>query len=73
MGLIRKISIGPDYKTAMHYSVGQEVYGRNIIVDILQQDDGSFVIMIEKNEEVKVWKTFNKNVAISTEDNIDFG
>ena len=36
MKLIRKISIGSDYKNdAMHYSVGQEVYGGHIISDIL--------------------------------------
>jgi len=33
---IRKISIGSDYKNdAMHYAVGQEVYGGHIICDIL--------------------------------------
>jgi hypothetical protein len=32
MKLIRKISIGKDYKNeAMHYSVGQEVYGGHTI------------------------------------------
>ena len=36
MNLIRKISIGRDYKNdAMHYSVGQEVYGGHKICDIL--------------------------------------
>ena len=37
--VIRKISIGSDYKNdAMHYSVGQEVYGGHIISDILFQE-----------------------------------
>ena len=37
--LIRKISIGTDYKNeAMHYSVGQEVYGGHTISDILEED-----------------------------------
>jgi hypothetical protein len=37
MKLIRKISIGTDYKNeAMHYSVGQEVYGGHKICDILE-------------------------------------
>jgi len=36
--LIRKISIGTDYKNeAMHYSVGQEVYGGHTISDILRR------------------------------------
>ena len=36
MNLIRKISIGKDYKNeAMHYAVGQEVYGGHTICDTL--------------------------------------
>ena len=36
MKKIRKISIGADYKNeAMHYSLGQEVYGGHVINDIL--------------------------------------
>ena len=36
--LIRKISIGKDYKNdAMHYAVGQEVYGGHTICDILEK------------------------------------
>ena len=42
MKLIRKISIGTDYKNdAMHYSVGQEVYGGHTISDILEEE-GSY-------------------------------
>jgi len=38
--LIRKISIGKDYKNeAMHYAVGQEVYGGHIIHAITEQED----------------------------------
>ena len=38
MKKIRKISIGSDYKNdAMHYSLGQEVYGGHIICDILKK------------------------------------
>ena len=37
--LIRKISIGKDYKNeAMHYAVGQEVYGGHTICDIIEKD-----------------------------------
>ena len=53
MKLIRKISIGQDYKNeAMHYSVGQEVYGGHTICDILAENDGSYKIYITKNKEV---------------------
>ena len=38
MKLIRKISVGQDYKNeAMHYAVGQEVYGGHKICDILDK------------------------------------
>ena len=38
--LIRKITIGKDYKNdAMHYSVGQEVYGGHTICDILEETE----------------------------------
>jgi hypothetical protein len=67
--IIRKISIGSDYKNdAMHYSVGQEVYGGHNITDILFQDqDQSYNIFITKNNEVLPWKKFNSNMAISVE------
>ena len=39
MKIIRKISVGSDYKNdAMHYSTGQEVYGGHTISDILFED-----------------------------------
>jgi hypothetical protein len=69
MKKIRKISIGSDYKNdAMHYSVGQEVYGGHIISDILFEDsDQSYNIFISKNDEVLPWKKFNKNMSVSIE------
>ncbi len=67
--IIRKISIGSDYKNdAMHYSVGQEVYGGHTISHILLEDkDLSYNIYIKKNDEVLPWKKFNSNMAISIE------
>jgi hypothetical protein len=67
MQLIRKITIGKDYKNdAMHYSVGQEVYGGHNIVNIIEEEE-KYSIYIEKNNEVMPWKDFNKNMAISVE------
>jgi len=72
MNLIRKISIGRDYKdSAMHYSVGQEVYGGHKICDILEQED-KYIIYITKNNDVLPWKEFNKNMAISVEFNLEY-
>ena len=67
--VIRKISIGSDYKNdAMHYSVGQEVYGGHNICDIVfNHEDYSYNIYITKNQEILPWKKFNRNMAISVE------
>lgn len=71
---IRKISIGADYKNeAMHYSVGQSVYGGHIINAILFEDyDSSYNIFIKKNNEVLPWKKFNCNMAISVEYDLEY-
>ena len=70
--LIRKISIGKDYKNeAMHYSVGQEVYGGHTICDIIEQDD-KYSIYIKKEKDVLIWKDFNKNMAVSVEYNLEY-
>ena len=72
MNLIRKISIGKDYKNdAMHYSVGQDGYGGHGIENIIEEDE-KYSIYIKKNDEVLPWKDFNKNMAISVEYNLDY-
>ena len=72
MKLIRKISIGRDYKTdSMHYAVGQEVYGGHTICDIIEEQD-KYCIYIQKSNEVLPWKEFNKNMAISVEYNLEY-
>tara|TARA_R110000824_G_scaffold58935_1_gene158906 strand:- start:492 stop:713 length:222 start_codon:yes stop_codon:yes gene_type:complete len=70
--LIRKITIGKDYKNdAMHYAVGQEVYGGHTICNIDEQDD-KYSIYIKKKKDVLLWKDFNKNMAISVEYNLEY-
>ena len=67
MQIIRKISIGKDYKNdAMHYSVGQEVYGGHTIVNILEEES-KYSVYIQKDDMLMPWKDFNKNMAISIE------
>ncbi len=66
--VIRKISIGSDYKNeAMHYYVGQEVYGGHVVSDILEPEQGEYMIYIKKNDEILPWKKFNANMAIAVE------
>jgi hypothetical protein len=72
--IIRKISIGADYKNeAMHYSVGQQVYGGHIIHSIsFSKVDNSYNIYIKKQDEVMPWKKFNTNMAISVEYDLEY-
>jgi|TARA_R100000081_G_scaffold67799_1_gene35308 hypothetical protein len=70
--LIRKITIGKDYKIdAMHYSVGQEVYGGHTISNIVEEKD-KYSIYIKKNKDIMPWKDFNKNMAVSIEYNLEY-
>tara|TARA_R100000329_G_scaffold46812_1_gene43692 strand:+ start:3291 stop:3509 length:219 start_codon:yes stop_codon:yes gene_type:complete len=72
MKLIRKISIGKDYKNeAMHYSVDQEVYGGHVIDCIIEEDD-KYSVFIKKGDDVLPWKDFNKNMAIAVEYNLEY-
>ena len=70
--VIRKITIGKDYKNdAMHYSVGQNVYGGHTICDILEEET-KYSIYIRKKDVVIPWKDFNKNMAISVEYDLEY-
>lgn len=73
---IRKISVGPDYKSsAMHYIVGQKVLNDTYEIHVILFDGSknSFKIyIINEKEEVVLWKEFNSNMPISIEYNINF-
>ena len=72
MGIVRKISIGRDYKNdAMHYAVGQEVYGGHTIVNIIEEEN-KYSIYIQKGKEILPWKEFNKNMAIAVEFDLEY-
>ena len=61
-----------DYKNdAMHYAVGQEVYGGHTICDIIEEKD-KFSVYIKKKNDVLPWKDFNKNMAVSVEYNLEY-
>ena len=70
--VIRKITIDKDYKNdAMHYAVGQNVYGGHTICDILEEET-KYSIYIRKKDVVIPWKDFNKNMAISVEYDLEY-
>ena len=72
--VIRKISIGSDYKNdAMHYSIGQQVYGGHEISHILfEPSDNSNNIYINKADEVLPGKKLNSKKAISVEYDLEY-
>ena len=72
---IRKISVGPDYKSgAMHYIVGQSVLNGNYTIHLIKfsQDSNSILIYIQSNDEIMLWKEFNSVMPVSIEYNINF-
>lgn len=71
MSYIRKISVGANYKDAMHYVVGNAVMdGKYSIYDISQDETGMYSVWIKKETEVIKWKDF-QNIPVTIEYNID--
>jgi hypothetical protein len=73
---IRKISIGPDYKSgAMHYLVGQSVLGDSNKIHVIKKNKKTKAIeifIINEKKEIVLWKEFTFTVPISIESNINF-
>lgn len=73
---IRKISIGPDYKSgAMHYIVGQKILGDSNEIHLIKYEESTssvLIYIINEKKEVVLWKQFNATVPISIEFNINF-
>jgi hypothetical protein len=73
--LIRKISVGSDYKTAMHYIVSQSVLGGSHFIHAIINDSATDRIKIfisNEKSEIVLWKEFSYSVPISIEFNIDY-
>ena len=73
--IIRRLSVGPDYKDAMHYQVGKYVAGGRLLIDnIVQTDEGGYDIYVSKegSDEIFKWKHVNQYVPAKIENNIDF-
>jgi hypothetical protein len=72
---IRKISIGPDYKSgAMHYIVGQKILGDSNEIHLIKEDEFNSILIyiINLKEEVVLWKKFTCPMPISIEYNINY-
>ena len=70
---IRKISVGADYKNAMHYIIDQEVVGGGYVIHLIKfyDESDSYKIWITNGEVIVMWKEF-KNMPVSIEYNINF-
>ena len=69
---IRKISVGANYKDAMHYMIDQQVMGGGWKIHAVTQDETGYYVWIQKDEEIKMWKSFNSNMPITIEYNVNF-
>lgn len=72
---IRKVSIGVDYKSSMHYIVGQPVLNESHTIHLILLDDSTNNIKIwieNENLEVLLWKQFSYTMPMSIEYNINF-
>ena len=50
---IRKISVGPDYKSgAMHYLVGQDILNGNFHIHLIRKEESSICIYIQQKDEI---------------------
>jgi hypothetical protein len=70
---IRKIAVGTEYKTAMHYVVGQSVINGDFTINMIEDKKTEVKIWIEnKSNEIFLWKSYNKVMPMSIEYKIDF-
>ena len=72
MSYIRKISVGLNYKDAMHYMIDQSVMGGDWTIHAVTQDQDGCHLWIQRGNEITKWKQFNKNVPITIEYNVNF-
>jgi hypothetical protein len=61
MSYIRKISVGSDYKNAMHYIVGNTAMGgSHTIHEIVKDGEGYAIWVINDKGEAFQWKFFDR-------------
>jgi len=69
---IRKICVGPNYKDSMCYVVGQAVLGGTYSIHLIKYEMGNYLIYIEQDDVVVLWKEFTAPIPVSVEYNINF-
>lgn len=74
MQQIRKLSIGADYKNnAMHYVVGTACLNNKFVIAniIKNEEEQNYDIYILQEKTLRLWKSFNFNMPISIEYNLN--
>ena len=56
----------------MKYTVGQVIHGHTI-TSIIEEEDRYVIYWRDEDGVTKYWKDFNKNMAISTENDTTYG
>ena len=72
MNDIRKIAVGPDYKNAMHYEVGQPVIRGNYKIHSISESEEGYIVRIVKENVVVDWKKVNLHMPVHIEYNINY-
>ena len=70
MNYIRKISVGANYKDAMHYIIDQKVLGGSYTISDIAQENEGYSVWVKKDNEVVKWKEF-KTIPVVIEYNIN--
>lgn len=68
---IRKLTIGPDYKSGMHYVVGMKVMKGYEISSIILNKGEYEVWITNSHNETALYKSFTKDMPVSVEYNVD--
>lgn len=70
--IIRKLSVGADYKNAMHYYSGQSVVGGNYTIEYIEElDSGDYKIFVKGDDGIFEWKKI-VNMPVIQEADLNF-
>lgn len=72
MNVIRKIAVGPDYKNAMHYEVGQAVIRGRYKIHSIDEYNNEYIVRIVKDNVVVDWKKVNLQMPVHIEYDINY-
>ena len=71
--VIRKVTIGNDYKNGMNYHVGQSVLNDSHKINCIRYEGADLLIYIENaDRRIMAWKSYNPSVPKSIEFNINY-